>query len=54
MRKQKYNPAWVEDEVSISDMLSEELDMASGDEMWKMIPPKKAIRPSKEQGKYTG
>jgi hypothetical protein len=33
MRKQKYNPACVEDEVSISDMLSEELDIVSGDEM---------------------
>jgi hypothetical protein len=33
MKKQKYNPACVEDEVSISDMLSEELDIASGDEL---------------------
>jgi hypothetical protein len=33
MGKWKYNPACVEDEVSISDMLSEELDIASGDEM---------------------
>jgi hypothetical protein len=33
MKKQKYNPACVEDEVSISDMLSEELDIISGDEM---------------------
>jgi hypothetical protein len=33
MRKQKYNPACVEDEGSISDMLSEELDIVSGDEM---------------------
>jgi hypothetical protein len=32
IRKQKYNPACVEDEVCISDMLSEELDIASGDE----------------------
>jgi hypothetical protein len=33
MRKRKYNSACVEDEVSISDMLSEELDMVSGDEL---------------------
>jgi hypothetical protein len=33
MRKQKYNPSCVEDEVSISDMLSEELYIASGDEL---------------------
>jgi hypothetical protein len=33
MKKRKYNPACVEDEVSISDMLSKELDMISGDEM---------------------
>jgi hypothetical protein len=33
MKKLKYNPACVEDEVSISDMLSEELDIVSGDEM---------------------
>jgi hypothetical protein len=33
MKKQKYNPACVEDEVSISDMSSEELDIVSGDEM---------------------
>jgi hypothetical protein len=33
MKKQKYNPAFVEDEVSISDMLSEELNIVSGDEM---------------------
>jgi hypothetical protein len=33
MRKRKYNPACVEDEVSVSDMLSEELDIVSGDEL---------------------
>jgi hypothetical protein len=33
MKKWKYNPVCVEDEVSISDMLSEEIDIASGDEM---------------------
>jgi hypothetical protein len=33
MKKQKYKPACVKDEVSISDMLSEELDIVSGDEM---------------------
>jgi hypothetical protein len=33
MRKRKYNSACVEDEVSISDMLSEELDIVSGDEL---------------------
>jgi hypothetical protein len=33
LRKQKYNPACVEDEVSNSDMLSEELDIVSGDEL---------------------
>jgi hypothetical protein len=33
MKKWKYNPMCVEDEVSISDMLSEELDIVSGDEM---------------------
>jgi hypothetical protein len=33
MKKWKYNPAYVKDEVSISDMLSEELDIVSGDEM---------------------
>jgi hypothetical protein len=33
MKKQKYNSACVEDEVSVSDMLSEELDIVSGDEM---------------------
>jgi hypothetical protein len=33
MNKRKYNPACVEDEVSISDMLSEELGRVSGDEM---------------------
>jgi hypothetical protein len=33
IKKWKYNPACVEDEVSISDMLSEELDKVSGDEM---------------------
>jgi hypothetical protein len=33
MKKWKYNPVCIEDEVSISDMLSEELDMMSGDEM---------------------
>jgi hypothetical protein len=32
-KKWKYNPACVEDEESISDMLSEELDIISGDEM---------------------
>jgi hypothetical protein len=32
MKKRKYNPACVEDEVSISVMLSEELDIASGEE----------------------
>jgi hypothetical protein len=33
MKKRKNNPACVEDEVSFSDMLSEELDIVSGDEM---------------------
>jgi hypothetical protein len=33
MKKQKYNPACVEDKESISDMLSEELDIVPGDEM---------------------
>jgi hypothetical protein len=33
MKKRKNNPACVEDEVSISDVLSEELDIVSGDEM---------------------
>jgi hypothetical protein len=33
MKKRKYNPTCVEDEVSISDMLSEELDIVSGDEL---------------------
>jgi hypothetical protein len=33
MKKRKYNLTSVEDEVSISDMLSEELDIVSGDEM---------------------
>jgi hypothetical protein len=33
MKKWKYNPACVEDEVYISDMLSEELSTVSGDEM---------------------
>jgi hypothetical protein len=33
IKKQKYNPACVENEVSISDMLSEELNIVSGDEM---------------------
>jgi hypothetical protein len=33
MKKRKNNPACVEDEASISDMLSEELDIVSGDEM---------------------
>jgi hypothetical protein len=33
MKKRKYNPACVEDEVSISDMLSEELDIVCDDEM---------------------
>jgi hypothetical protein len=32
MKKRKYNPACVEHEVSISDMLSEELNIDSGDE----------------------
>jgi hypothetical protein len=29
MKERKYNPACVEDEVSISDMLSEELDIVT-------------------------
>jgi hypothetical protein len=33
MKKRKYNPACAEDEVSISDMLNEELGIVSGDEM---------------------
>jgi hypothetical protein len=33
MKKRKYNATCVEDEVSISDNLSEELDMVSGNEM---------------------
>jgi hypothetical protein len=33
MKKQKYNPMCVEDEECISDILSEELDTVSGDEM---------------------
>jgi hypothetical protein len=33
MKKLQYNPVCVEDEVSISDMLSVELDIVSGDEM---------------------
>jgi hypothetical protein len=33
MKKRKYNPACVGDEVPISDMLSEELDLVSGDEL---------------------
>jgi hypothetical protein len=33
VKKRKYNPACVEDEESISDMLSEELDIVYGDEM---------------------
>jgi hypothetical protein len=33
MKKWKYNPACVKDEVSINDMLSEEIDIISGDEM---------------------
>jgi hypothetical protein len=33
MKKKKCNCACVEDEVSISDTLSEELDIASGDEL---------------------
>jgi hypothetical protein len=33
MKKWKYNPACVEDEVSITDMLSEELNIVFGDEM---------------------
>jgi hypothetical protein len=34
MKERKYNLTCVEDEVSISDMLSEELDIISGDEMY--------------------
>jgi hypothetical protein len=33
MKKRKYNSTCVKDEVSMSDMLSEELDIISGDEM---------------------
>jgi hypothetical protein len=33
VKKLKYNPTCVKDEVSISDMLSEEHDIVSGDEM---------------------
>jgi hypothetical protein len=33
MKKRKYNTACVEDEVSISDILSEELDIVPGYEM---------------------
>jgi hypothetical protein len=33
MKKQKNNPAYDKDEVSISDMLSEELHIVSGDEV---------------------
>jgi hypothetical protein len=33
MKNRKYNPACVEDEEPIGDMLSEELDTVSGDEM---------------------
>jgi hypothetical protein len=33
MKKQKYNSVCVKDEVSISDMLNEELDIVSGDEI---------------------
>jgi hypothetical protein len=33
MKKRKYNPECVEDEVSISNTLSDELDIVSGDEM---------------------
>jgi hypothetical protein len=33
MKKQKHNPACVENEVSVSDMLSEELDIVSCVEM---------------------
>jgi hypothetical protein len=33
MKKRKYNPACVEDEESISDMLREELDIVTGDEI---------------------
>jgi hypothetical protein len=33
MKKWKYNPTCVEDKVSVSDMLSEELDIVSGDKM---------------------
>jgi hypothetical protein len=33
MKQRKYNSACVEDEVSISGMLSEELNIVSGDEM---------------------
>jgi hypothetical protein len=33
MKKRKHNPTCVDNEESISDMLSEELDIISGDEM---------------------
>jgi hypothetical protein len=33
MKKRKNNPVCVKDEASISDMLSEELDIVYGDEM---------------------
>jgi hypothetical protein len=33
MKKRKNNAVCVEDEESVSDMLSEELDIVSGDEM---------------------
>jgi hypothetical protein len=33
LRKRKYNLACVEDEVSVSDILSQELDIVSSDEL---------------------
>jgi hypothetical protein len=33
LRKRKYNLACVEDDVSVSDILSEELDIVSSDEL---------------------
>jgi hypothetical protein len=33
IKKRKYNPACVDDEISITDMFSEELDIVSGDEI---------------------
>jgi hypothetical protein len=33
LRKRKYNLVYVEDEVSVSDILSEELDIVSSDEL---------------------